>query len=687
MSFLVPGLAFAAIAAASLPLLLHFLLRRPRATAWPSTILLQRALERFRRRRRLDGWILLALRTLGIALAGIAMAGPFIGRMTADSGRRELWIVIDDGATAAEVLPTGRPVVEVMQEAVLREISTLRSGDQIAVVRASMPARIDIPPTLDHERVRARIRDWKAEPVPADLQAALELAMPADPELPPREILLASSLRRGSVLEDKALPASWRERARNVRWRCVAEIGDPAPNRWIDGVTLVRASDSMAQIVSRVELQRLGDTGSRDDVQVRSESGNMIAQTEITWTAGTSQLRKDIPLAGSRVDAWTMQVRPDSQPLDDGVAVVNVTGGAPRVTLVGRQREKDGLDRLSASGWILRALEAAGIQVREVDPSMLGIRPPNDTEVVIVTRPDLLDVAAWKWSSKHLRDGGLLVLMPAADSDGSWILDLNRESGLRIRMTPRTDDVSRKFSPRQPRSELLAALGAEIDALTEPVTVQRSWNIAADGAESVLTFDSGEPAVLASPAPERRGLVILLAFATELDCTDLPLRPLMVPFFQEISRAGRALALGSSTIRTGEIAQLGPSAAGGLLRSMDPQRQETIEIDPEGRTTQPIPFPGLWTLEQRDGRVRWIASRLDPSAARVERVDASEIEAWWSPVGTWTRLDSDRPATEEMERRDSALTLPLLVIALLALVVESLWSRRSSPRPNMGMAS
>ena len=686
MIFLVPGLAIAAIAAATFPLILHFLLRRPRPTAWPSTMLLQRALERFRRRRRLDGWILLALRTLGIALAGIAMAGPFIGTMAADTGRRELWIVIDDGATAAEILPDGRTVIEVMQEGVLREISRLRAGDQVAVVKASKSARIEIPPTLDHERVRARIRDWKAEPVPSDLQSALELAMPPDPDLPSREILLASSLRRGSVPDGRRLPASWRDRARNVRWRCVAPVEDPAPNHWIDGVALVRTSDSAGQVVARVEMRRVGDTGSRNDIQVRSSAGNVVAQSEVTWITGTSQLRRDVPISGTGAEAWTIQVPPDTQPLDDSVPIVNVARAAPRVTLVGRQREKEALDKLPASGWILRALEAAGVEVRELDPGMLGIRPPNETDVVIITRPDLLDAAGWKWTSKHLQDGGLLVTMPVADSDGSWILDLNRESGLRLQMKPRAEREVRTFSPNQPRGELLAALGAEIDALTEPVTVQRSWNIALDDAESVLTFDSGEPAVVAASASRGRGLVVMLAFPTDLECTDMPLRPLMVPFFQEISRAGRALALGSSVVMTGQIAQFGPSAAGGLLRSMDPQRQGTIEIDPEGRTIEAVPFPGLWALEQRDGRSRWIAARLDPAAAGIEAVDASEIEAWWSPVGTWSRLDSDQPATEGVVRQDSALTLPLLVIALLALVAESLWSRRSSPRPMTGTA-
>jgi hypothetical protein len=681
VSFLVPGLAIAALGAAALPIILHVLLRRPRATAWPSTMLLQRALERLRRRRRLDGWVLLVLRTLGIGLVGFAMAGPFIGLMGVGSGPRELWIVIDDGATSAETLPDGTPVIQVMQDHLLREVSTLRPGDRAAIVRAARPPRVELQPTLDHERIRSSIRDWIARPVPSDLLGALELALPPEQESAPREVLLASGLRRGSVDADRGLPASWHDRARAVRWRCVPALPTPAPNRWIERASIVRASSVMEQGSMRIDIRRSGDTGSGDDVQVRSAVGDILAQSDIAWTAGTPEARRDIPLPRTPIESCTIGLRPDAQPLDDTLSVVNVATITPKVTIVGRRREDEGLDRLSASGWIRQAMESADVQVRELDPTMLGIRPPADADVIILTRPDLLDAGGWKWTSRHLRDGGLIVITPVQGADDAWILDLNRESGVRVEMSPRNDGEIRRFAPRQPRGDLLAALGAEIDVLTEPVSVQRSWNIASDRSDSVLMFESGEPAALTVRPLDGQGLLLLLAFPPELECTDMPLRPLMVPFFQEVIRAGRALARGSSVIMTGTIAQLGPSAAGGVLRSVDPRQTRVIEIDSEGRTTQPVPFPGVWSLEQRDGRARPIAARLDPQAASIEHVDASRIEAWWSPVGVWTRLSAERTVAQDSVRQESTWTLPLLLLALLFLVGESLWSRRSSPRP------
>ena len=77
MIFANPLLAIATLLAAAIPILLHVFLRRPKSTPWGSNFLLQIALQKIHRRRKLEKWILLLLRVLAIALVGFAMAGPF----------------------------------------------------------------------------------------------------------------------------------------------------------------------------------------------------------------------------------------------------------------------------------------------------------------------------------------------------------------------------------------------------------------------------------------------------------------------------------------------------------------------------------------------------------------------------------------------------------------------------------
>jgi hypothetical protein len=172
---------------------------------------------------------------------------------------------------------------------------------------------------------------------------------------------------------------------------------------------------------------------------------------------------------------------------------------------------------------------------------------------------------------------------------------------------------------------------------------------------------------------------MVLAFTPELSWTDLPLKPFMVPLFQEAVRAGRVLASSQRDFRTGEVAWLGSSARTGLLVPRT-TGQPTIEIDAEGRTRQPIPAPGLWKVKQRDGRERWIAVRLDPVAASIERVDDASIEAWRRGVGSWRWLGDSSDADAVAQGLDSPWTLPLLCVAMLCLLAESILSRFGSPR-------
>ena len=159
-----------------------------------------------------------------------------------------------------------------------------------------------------------------------------------------------------------------------------------------------------------------------------------------------------------------------------------------------------------------------------------------------------------------------------------------------------------------------------------------------------LKLDQGNPAMLVQRPREGSGVVVTLAFTPELDWTDLPLKPFMVPLFQEAVRGGRALAASQRGAWAGETAWLGSAARGGLLVPVD-AGLPTIEIDGDGRTRMPIPAPGLWKVRQRDGRERWLAVRLDPTAASIEPVDAVSIDAWRRGVGTW----QDRGASKEAE--------------------------------------
>lgn len=679
MNFSHPTLAFAALLAGALPILVHLVLRRPRATPWPSTMLLRRALERLRRRRRIEGWVLLALRALGIALAGLAMAGPFLGGAEGGSASREVWIVIDDGATAAERMDDA-PAIDRLRAAALQELSELRAGDRAALVRAAVPVVVDVAPTLDVDRVRTALGTVRVHPVPSDLHAAIERALPTDSEAPTREIVVASTFRRGSVQAERPLPSVWRERMNAARLRSIALPERSSPNRWIasvDPVRVLAAEQGPAPI--RVDIERSGGTASTDAVEVRSISGEVLVREPVEWKPGVTRMRVDGVVRSSRGGAFLVQADPDAQPLDDLLPVTDTQISTPRVLVIGRRTIEQDVETLPAAGWIVQALEAATVPVREIDPGSIATRNQADADVTIVCRPDLLDASGWKWLGRFVQDGGTVVLCPVPDGAQSWGDQASRALGAEFGIEPSVDTEPRTLAGRQPRNALLSLLGAEIDALAQPVSVQRHWAIRSTASDPVLQFEGGETAVAAIRPRDGRGLVVLFGFPPELSCSDLPLRPLMVPLMQELVRSSRRYASAVTTHRSGAIATFGPSAAGALLKSTDEARPVAVEIGPDGRTTSPVPFPGIWKLEQRDGRARWIAVTLDPEAARIDPVPASELDAWSAPVGGMQRIGSSIREERSPDAHQSPWTIPMLLLAVTLLAAESVMSRRSSP--------
>ena len=112
-ALIVPAMAYAGVAAAALPILIHLLNRRRfRRIRWAATDFLLEAQRRNRRRIRVEELILLALRCLAMALIGMTLARWFVqprSLMAAlgSSVRTDHFIVVDDSFSMTTRRQTG----------------------------------------------------------------------------------------------------------------------------------------------------------------------------------------------------------------------------------------------------------------------------------------------------------------------------------------------------------------------------------------------------------------------------------------------------------------------------------------------------------------------------------------------------------------------------------------------------
>src|SRR5690349_10167825 len=100
VSFLAAGFLAAGAVAASLPVLIHLLMRqRARTIEIGSTRFLRSVIRQHTRRRRIRQWLLLALRALAIVLLGALFARPYLDRTGIEASNREVAILIDRSAS------------------------------------------------------------------------------------------------------------------------------------------------------------------------------------------------------------------------------------------------------------------------------------------------------------------------------------------------------------------------------------------------------------------------------------------------------------------------------------------------------------------------------------------------------------------------------------------------------------
>jgi hypothetical protein len=166
--------------------------------------LLREAIRRVERRRRLERLLLLAVRCMVVAAAGLAIAAPFIGdSATGSRATRSLVVVVDDSCASNERVDGGT-AFERSIAAARSAIESLGAGDRVAVVATSRAGSTSREAaSLDHRGALQRLASMSASELPGDLVAAIDAAKAIlanrESEGSVREILVASGFRAGSV--------------------------------------------------------------------------------------------------------------------------------------------------------------------------------------------------------------------------------------------------------------------------------------------------------------------------------------------------------------------------------------------------------------------------------------------------------------------------------------------------------
>lgn len=710
MNFLHPAIAWAGLASVALPIVIHLLFRRRRVSVeWAAMELLREAVRRTNRRLKFEQWLVLALRCLTLLAAGLAIAVPVLDASTIGGEIRRLVVVVVDNGPASGLRGGAESELARVLDEVRAQLAERGARDRVAVVLASTPVALALAPTADAAAIEQALARIETSQTPSELKDALALANAtigaekASGEIP--RIVVASAFRQSSVRPGVELAAARAEDASASS--DPASAGTPGAPR-TEVIALVPAQDVPTDArVSRVEarpsptgeavlvravIAREGASLEAGQTFVRVAAAGMStpAARAVMWEKGQSEATVDFQLVPAGLAEGTRRIGVAVTIEDDALAAGNAGFAAVDVRrdleigVIGRRTALDAtdLERVPASLWVARALSPAvgsGMRVREIDPSSCDARALLGLDAVVLARPDLVAPAGCEALGRFALDGGVVIVLPAGESLAqSWGQAVFARLSVPVRIAAEAVDrePALRLAEEQQPSALLGAIGPEIAALVAPIESRRVAALSgfAKG-EIVLANADGTPFIVAQ-APRRddgraeRGMVIAFAAAPELLWTNLPVKPLMVPLFQELARAGIQIAAGRNEVAVGE-ALVGEASA--VMRG---DGGATITLDEEGRSREVVRTAGVWRSDA--GAV--VAANLRPSSLVLAPNAEDVVRSALAPIGEvrFRAAAADGGAPASAARASSDWSFGLLVAALALLLVEGVLSRAFS---------
>ncbi|MEX2216688.1 MAG: BatA domain-containing protein [Phycisphaeraceae bacterium] len=503
-------------------------------------------------------------------------------------------------------------------------------------------------------------------------------------------------------------------------------LGDGGPVRIPVEIDLQRFADDTAARVTSIELALVTDDLSKPLA--------VFAKQEVRWNEGEEKasVRADLIVNPETLDALNLGPGNLSVGRSSGATVVLRARIEPDALLEDnerfavvelRQRLRVGIisetassvrssDRqITADRWLAIGLsptaDLGAIELVDILAISLDSEQLQALDAAMILRPDQLNDSAWMALAELARRGGLVwVFAPATDGAATWAEAMKLRFGVNwnVAIDPQTlAGVAPVAPPAAPEPdvatstglglavdksepEALRLLAADWKDLLRPIRLKKRLVVEAPGsADSTwLWAEDGKPLLVTANLGE--GSVFLLATALDLEWSNLPTKPLFVPLLHESLRSVQARSAEAARLAgivSGDLPALGDTWDGvtGLDRLANEitgaaQANVLLRRTDKGFTpASPLDEPGVYRAAP-DAQGRLLVVNVDPAAGNTRALDASQLEAWLSPLGRMTWLDETNPALAFAAFDSRANVGHLLLWAVLALVLVEVFLAR-----------
>jgi hypothetical protein len=662
MGFEIP-LALLGLLAAGLPWLAHRIRRRDlQPVPLPTFALLLAAEAKKRRSRGITDLILLILRVSIVAIAAVALAAPFVSARFSfgDGSVASVAIVIDDSMSMLRD-ERGQTMLAEAERRAADAIASLPRGSEVAIVLASMPARVLQARTNDlgvASLALERVPELSARA--GDLPAAITLASEqlGGAVHQRRRVLVISDFAAHTRVTESSLRVSGAE----VTLSRIGSVPPPS-NVYVTSVRAVPDPAAPTTTSVAVEIAASGKAPAKVSISLRAQDKE-LARTDVELTEGRGRANLRVPTPEPTADPTASVVihHDDAIALDNRAGVLLRRTDALHVMLVnGDPHPASRSDELFYALPALRLTppEIAAFSLRTIDAIALEKHDLTQTDVIVLANVAPPSAAWVERIAEFVMQGGGLLIAP-----GEHIVPrAHQQTFSTLLPCAMRARVSSQVAGLSPDAKAGAWLGAGASGLGQ-VKVRTRLALECEG-DVALRFGDGSPALALGRLG--RGQTALLALPLDDAWSDLPLRP---GYLALLARIVRQL---SSTVAP-------PAAhlvAGAVAKIPVPPTAERMEVVlPDGSREHFSDLDGKTEIEltqtEQPGAYRALAAGAGGPVGDASRgafvVEAPVAESDLAPLPDLPELEriaGNNSGGATIKR--SLAPMVLLVLAALAL--------------------
>ncbi len=680
MTFLNAIFGFA-MAAVSLPILIHLLNRRRSGReSFSSLEFLQEVTRRQRRRIQIRQWLLLALRCLIIALVVGAMMRPALRSGGSGAGTTTGVIALDT-SFSMQAATESASHAEVARHR-LAEIGELhRRGDRTQLVWPTDPPRAAFDaPVEDFGRVMARAERAPItyRPLPVDVFIEDAARRAAGSSTLNREIYVISDFQVDDWDPD-ALP----ELPENVRVYLVPVANEASlPNVAVTSASFLKASvQSGTSGAVRVSLANFTD-GELSNYPVRVFAGDDLVGEGSVRVPAADLATADLALNRSVAsgEALQIQISEDALSADDAAWVTPSERQTIRVLLVHGGTPDD----VAREPYVRLALDPPGqvgertFTVQEIPLRDFSVQADLDYDVFVLNNVERLSEGVLERLRLAHRDGaGVFVIL--GDRVDLRYYNTNVLDGFCHVTLEDPESVPGSFfslEPEVPGHPLFEGFAVDYgEALTRARFTKVVRTRVSNGDRVLARF--GE-----LPAVVEADRFLLFTSSADLRWGNFPTGGSFLPFLHQSILSLASGSVDARQFRAGEPIELqfDPDVLDGDIQCLTPSGRE-LPLGTEvasGRVvvrTDPTDVPGVYRFTMNGEPLRSVAVHLDGAEGHLRYRDVSEIADRW---GDGVRiLGVDTPIREAVleARHGREIWRELLMSAFVLLIAETVIGR------------